>query len=78
MAPVERHFALRGQAVVELWVQIFHHLPPSFQGLVCTRWHCNNTCYTTPFISKINPYDTETRGVILECSRVSVFILSSL
>lgn len=46
---------LPGQAVVVLWVQVFHRLPSSSQGLVCTRWHCNNTCYTTPFIYKITP-----------------------
>lgn len=65
-----------GQAVVVLWVQVFHRLPSSSQGLVCTRWHCNNTCYTTPFIYKINPHNTTTSAVVLECSRVFSFISS--
>lgn len=65
---------LRRQAVVVPWVQIFHCLPSSSQGLVCTRWHCNNTCYTAPFIYKINP-TTPKPGELSWSAAVSVSIL---
>lgn len=68
MVPVERFSSPSGQAVVMLWVQRFHCLPPSSQGLVCTRWHCNNTCYTTPFIYKKTPTTPKAGGVTLECT----------
>lgn len=72
MAPVERlspSWAGSGGAV---GCRDFTHLPSSFKRLVRTRWHCNNTCYITRFIYKITP--TWSSGVILKCSKVSVFI----